>query len=61
MLKKKLGIIGMWLGIGSLIISQFYMASESTNEIIQSAYSGLKPLKGLILPIVISLLYIKNI
>jgi hypothetical protein len=58
-LKKKLGIIGMWLGIGSLILSQFYIASESTNELIQSAYSGLKPLKGLILPIVITYLYKK--
>lgn len=58
-LKNKLGIIGMWLGIGSLVLSQFYIASESTSEIIQSAHSGLKPLKGLILPIVITYLYKK--
>ncbi|WP_347922782.1 hypothetical protein [Pontimicrobium sp. SW4] len=57
--KKKLGIIGMWLGIISLIVSQFYLASESTSEIIQSSHSGLKPLKGLILPTVITYMYSK--
>lgn len=58
-LKKKIGIIGMWLGIGCLVLSQFYIASESTSQIIQSAHSGLKPLKGLILPTIITYTYRK--
>jgi phosphoglycerol transferase MdoB-like AlkP superfamily enzyme len=56
-LKKNIGILFMWLGILSLITTQFIIANQSNNELIHSIHSGLKPLKGLILPIVISLLY----
>lgn len=57
---KKTGIIGMWLGIGLLVLSQFWMVNESTNELVHSMLSGLKPLKGLLLPTLITVLYIKR-
>jgi hypothetical protein len=56
-LKKNIGVLFMWLGILSLIATQFIIVNQSNNELIHSIHSGLKPLKGLILPIVISLLY----
>lgn len=59
LLKKKIGIIGMWIGIGSLVVSQFYLASVSTSELIQVAHSGLKPLKGLMLPAIITYVFNK--
>ncbi len=56
-LRKNIGIPLMCIGIGVLIISQFFVVSRSTNEMINSIHSGLKPLKGLILPIIITYLY----
>lgn len=55
-----IGILGMWIGIGTLIITQFIIVSQSDNELINTIHAGLKPLKGLILPIIITFLYRKT-
>lgn len=55
---KKAGISGMWLGIGLLVISQFWLVEASNDSFVRSTFSGLKPLKGFILPTIISILYI---
>ena len=57
---KKIGIIGMWLGIGLLVLSQFWLVNESTNKLVHSILSGIKPLKGLLFPTLITVLYIKR-
>lgn len=57
---KKIGIISMWLGIVLLVISQFWLVNESTNPLVHSILSGLKPLKGLLFPTLITVLYIKR-
>lgn len=58
--RKKIGLITMWIGIGVLVISQFIIVSQSNSELIQSIHSGIKPLKGFILPTIITLLYKKT-
>ncbi|WP_372801621.1 hypothetical protein [Lutibacter sp.] len=57
---KKIGIIGMWLGIGLLVLSQFWLVSKSTDQLFLSMFSGLKPLKGFLLPTIITILYLKR-
>ncbi|WP_025667110.1 hypothetical protein [Aquimarina megaterium] len=57
--RKNIGPALMWLGIGTLISTQFFIVSQSNHELILSIHSGLKPLKSLILPIVITYLYNK--
>ena len=43
--------------IGTLISTQFFIVSQSNYELILSIHSGFKPLKSLILPIIITYLY----
>lgn len=57
---KKIGIFGMWIGISLLVLSQFWLVNTSTNEIVYKMFSGLKPLKGLFLPTIITVLYIST-
>ncbi len=55
--RKKIGLLGMWIGIGTLVITQFIIVYNTDNEFINNIHSGIKPIKGLILPIVITYLY----
>jgi hypothetical protein len=47
------------LGVTILIASQFYVVSNSNHEFIHTMHSGIKPLKGLLLPSIITILYRK--
>ena len=59
LLKKNTGILFMWIGVGCLVASQFFIESASTNDYIQTIHSGIKPLKGVILPAFITYLHKK--
>ncbi len=59
-LNKKAGLIGMWLGIVSLVVTQFILSSNATSSELVAVHSGLAPLKGLIIPSVITIL-LKNL
>ncbi|WP_444997369.1 hypothetical protein [Aliikangiella sp. IMCC44359] len=56
-LKRKEGLVGMWAGIIALVTLQFILASSSNHEMIQTLYSDLKPLKGIIFPTFITFFY----
>jgi len=43
-----------------LVLSQFWLVSKSTDKLLLSMFSGLKPLKGLLLPTIITILYLKR-
>ena len=57
---KRIGIVLMWLGIGMLVVSQFWLVSISDSEQVYAMFSGIKPLKGLILPTLITGFYFKK-
>jgi len=59
-INKRIGLIGMWLGIGLLVLSQFWLVTASNSEEVYTMFSGLRPLKGFILPTIITLLSIKR-
>lgn len=59
-INKRIGLIGMWFGIGLLVLSQFWLVTVSNSEEVYAMFSGLRPLKGFILPTIITLLSIKR-
>ncbi len=56
LLKVRTGLIVLWAGIGMLVALQFLIAITSSSEKIQLLFSGLRPLKGLLIPSIITII-----